>query len=113
MKHLHTYSILYFLSVEENLLEARICVFQSEKRSALICAIIIMVPNLAIVRIVTKVHLESCRALRPYSLPVVGPPCVSWRSNAHAASRRSADSPAIPSSAVAPDLPDTLANVSL
>lgn len=69
------------------------------------------VPNLAIVRIITKVHLESCQVLHLY-LPLVAKPlCVSWRSNAPAASQHSVDSLATLSSVVALGLLSTLANL--
>lgn len=57
----------------------------------------IIVPNLAVVRIVTKVHLESCRALHPYSPLVVKPPCELSRNNVPFGFQRFVDSPEIPS----------------
>lgn len=57
----------------------------------------IIVPNLAVVRIVTKVHLESCRALHPYSPLVVKPPCELSRNNVPFGFPHFVDSPVIPS----------------
>lgn len=63
-------------------------------------------PNLSFARIVTKIHLESSPVL--LSWPAEGPPCGWWHSTAPSGFRRSAGSPATPSSASVPGPPNIL-----